>query len=126
MSSCHTVRYRKEDHSIVWDGGTGGKVDISPWRLSFITDMFWEIAEFVFFCFFKTLLLQYVKKEGKGYGSSSDFRYEEGRRPSEGQKLSRKNGSDQSSPRHQPSSNAWWVKKVNVHSKQQTTRYALV
>ena len=33
----------------------------SPWRVSFLTDFFWGIAEFVVF-FFKTLLQQDVKK----------------------------------------------------------------
>ncbi|KAH0516326.1 Selenoprotein K [Microtus ochrogaster] len=49
----------------------------SPWRLSFITDFFWGIAEFVVF-FFKTLLQQDVKKR-RGYGSSSGSRYDDGR-----------------------------------------------
>ncbi|KAF5922729.1 hypothetical protein HPG69_008103 [Diceros bicornis minor] len=49
----------------------------SPWRLSFITDFFWGIAEFVVL-FFKTLLQQDVKKR-RGYGSSSDSRYDDGR-----------------------------------------------
>uniref|UniRef100_A0ABK0L9Y2 Selenoprotein K n=1 Tax=Rattus norvegicus TaxID=10116 RepID=A0ABK0L9Y2_RAT len=51
----------------------------SPWRLSFITDFFWGIAEFVVF-FFKTLLQQDVKKR-RGYGGSSDSRYDDGRGP---------------------------------------------
>ncbi|ERE89923.1 actin-related protein 8 [Cricetulus griseus] len=49
----------------------------SPWRLSFITDFFWGIAEFVVF-FFKTLLQQDVKKR-RSYGSSSNSRYDDGR-----------------------------------------------
>uniref|UniRef100_A0A8C2LD72 Selenoprotein K n=1 Tax=Cricetulus griseus TaxID=10029 RepID=A0A8C2LD72_CRIGR len=55
----------------------------SPWRLSFITDFFWGIAEFVVFVFFfssKTLLQQDVKKR-RGYGSSSNSRYHDGRGP---------------------------------------------
>ncbi|XP_037065452.1 selenoprotein K-like [Peromyscus leucopus] len=57
----------------------------SPWRLSFITDFFWGIAEFVFFVLFffffsKTLLQQDVKKR-RGHGSSSDSRYDDGRGP---------------------------------------------
>jgi len=51
----------------------------SPWRVSFLTDFFWGIAEFVVFCF-KTLLQQDVKKR-RGYGSSSDSRYDDGRGP---------------------------------------------
>ncbi|ELR55858.1 Selenoprotein K, partial [Bos mutus] len=51
----------------------------SPWRLSFITDFFWGIAEFVVL-FFRTLLQQDVKKR-RGYGSSSDSRYDDGRGP---------------------------------------------
>ncbi|OWK02705.1 SELK, partial [Cervus elaphus hippelaphus] len=47
----------------------------SPWRLSFITDFFWGIAEFVVLL---TLLQQDVKKR-RGYGSSSDSRYDDGR-----------------------------------------------
>eukprot|EP00069_Balaena_mysticetus_P015261 bmy_09129T0 len=51
----------------------------SPWRLSFITDFFWGIAEFVVL-FFRTLFQQDVKKR-RGYGSSSDSRYDDGRGP---------------------------------------------
>uniref|UniRef100_A0A8D1Y3B7 Selenoprotein K n=2 Tax=Suina TaxID=35497 RepID=A0A8D1Y3B7_PIG len=51
----------------------------SPWRLSFITDFFWGIAEFVVL-FFRTLLQQDVKKR-RGYGGSSDSRYDDGRGP---------------------------------------------
>ncbi|GAB5568165.1 selenoprotein K [Prionailurus iriomotensis] len=59
----------------------------SPWRLSLITDFFWGIAEFVVlfsskgnedFFDFKTLLQQDVKKR-RGYGNSSDSRYDDGR-----------------------------------------------
>nr|XP_020135972.1 selenoprotein K isoform X1 [Microcebus murinus] len=86
----------------------------SPWRLSLITDFFWGIAEFVVL-FFKTLLQQDVKKR-RGYGNSSDSRYDDGRG-----KPSPKNGSNQSSAWPQSSSNGWWMRKVNVCSKKQTT-----
>ncbi|GAB1298657.1 Selenoprotein K [Apodemus speciosus] len=94
----------------------------SPWRLSFITDFFWGIAEFVVF-FFKTLLQQDVKK-GRGYGSSSDSRYDDGRGAA--RKPTTPNGSDQSPSRPQPSSNGWWMRKVNVCSEKQTTRHTPV
>uniref|UniRef100_A0A8C8Z9C8 Selenoprotein K n=1 Tax=Prolemur simus TaxID=1328070 RepID=A0A8C8Z9C8_PROSS len=73
------------------EAGKGGKVvyiangqvldsrSQSPWRLSLITDFFWGITEFVVL-FFKTLLQQDVKKR-RGYGNSSDSRYDDGRGP---------------------------------------------
>ncbi|XP_037054673.1 selenoprotein K-like [Peromyscus leucopus] len=65
----------------IWNGQVLDSCNQFPWRLSFIADLFWEIAEFVLFCFvFKTPLQQDVK-ERKDYGSSFDSRYEEGRRP---------------------------------------------
>uniref|UniRef100_A0A8C2MNE9 Selenoprotein K n=1 Tax=Cricetulus griseus TaxID=10029 RepID=A0A8C2MNE9_CRIGR len=88
----------------IWKLATGGKMvyisnghmldslNQSLWRLSFITDFFWGIAEFVVFCccccfvlvfcflFFKTLLQQDVKKR-RGYGSLSNSRYDDGRGP---------------------------------------------
>jgi hypothetical protein len=50
--------------------------------VSFLTDFFWGIAEFVVF-FFKTLLQQDVKKR-RGYGISSDSRYGDRRGPPPG------------------------------------------
>uniref|UniRef100_F6Q2W4 Selenoprotein K n=1 Tax=Monodelphis domestica TaxID=13616 RepID=F6Q2W4_MONDO len=50
----------------------------SLWSLSFITDLFWGIADFVIM-FFKSLLQQDVKR--RGCVSSSDSRYDDGRGP---------------------------------------------
>uniref|UniRef100_A0A8C6GEN1 Selenoprotein K n=1 Tax=Mus spicilegus TaxID=10103 RepID=A0A8C6GEN1_MUSSI len=53
----------------------------SPWRLSFITDLFWRIAEFVLFCLFKTLLHQDLKKGKPMEFRSWESRHDDGRSP---------------------------------------------
>ncbi|CAH2313115.1 seleno K [Pelobates cultripes] len=51
----------------------------SPWRLSFITDLFWGIADF-FVLFFKSILQPDISR--KGYSNSiSSSRYDDGRGP---------------------------------------------
>lgn len=62
----------------ILNGQVLDSINQSLWRVSFLTD-FWGIAEFVVFCF-KTLLRQDVKKR-RGYGSSSDSRYDDRRGP---------------------------------------------
>uniref|UniRef100_A0AAY4EDX5 Selenoprotein K n=2 Tax=Denticeps clupeoides TaxID=299321 RepID=A0AAY4EDX5_9TELE len=49
----------------------------SPWRLSFLTDLFWGAVEFIAL-FFQTIVQPDMSKEGNG-GSSS--RFSDGRGP---------------------------------------------
>ncbi|MBN3311227.1 SELK protein, partial [Amia calva] len=49
----------------------------SPWRLSFITDLFWGIVEFVGL-FFHSLFQPDLSKKGSA-GSSSYSRFDDGR-----------------------------------------------
>lgn len=79
----------------------------SPWRWSLVTDSFWGIAEF-WFCFSR-LLQQEVKKR-RGYGHPSASRHAE-----ESQQESLPEEWASSSP------NGWWMRKVTVCSKKQTT-----
>uniref|UniRef100_A0A8C8RNR8 Selenoprotein K n=1 Tax=Pelusios castaneus TaxID=367368 RepID=A0A8C8RNR8_9SAUR len=49
----------------------------APWSLSFITDFFWGIADFVVL-FFQSIVQPDLRR---GYSSSSNSRYDDGRGP---------------------------------------------
>ncbi|PIK45314.1 putative selenoprotein K-like isoform X2 [Apostichopus japonicus] len=52
----------------------------SPWRLSFIPDMFWGMVEFVIL-FFKTMVMPDLTSKGRGFDSSYQSSSKGGRPP---------------------------------------------
>ncbi|KAI4895088.1 hypothetical protein NFI96_026225, partial [Prochilodus magdalenae] len=96
----------------------------SPWRLSFFSDLFWGVVEFIGL-FFQTIVQPDLSKDGNS-GSSSRFSDGRGRDVSVTKQYSSRvpraetHGKNKPWRRSYSSSNGWWrMRKVNACTQMQ-------